>query len=107
LTNQNVLRAVARQLAAAEPAIAAGQRAAEWADPHAGEGGHDLNAQLTGYHIVERTLREDSAATGRTLGDLDWPAGYLPVSILHNRRLINADPAVRLHPGDRISFLTS
>jgi hypothetical protein len=29
------------------------------------------------------------------------------VSILHNRRLINADPAVRLHPGDRISFLTS
>ncbi|HEX3786470.1 MAG TPA: chloride channel protein [Pseudonocardiaceae bacterium] len=105
LTNQNVLRTVASQLTAAEPAIAAGQRAAEWADPHAGEAGHDRNTQLTGYRIVERTLSANSTATGRTLGELDWPAGYLPVSVLHNRRLIDADPTVELHPGDRISFL--
>jgi CIC family chloride channel protein len=105
LTNQSVLRAVARQLTAAEPDIAAGQRAAEWADPHAGMSGHDLNSQLQGYHIVERTLREKSGAVGHVLGELDWPVGHLPVSVLHNRHLLDADPAVRLAGGDRISFL--
>jgi CIC family chloride channel protein len=105
LTNQSVMRAVARQLTAAEPDIAAGQRAAEWADPHAGTAGHALNSQLQGYHIVERTLTEKSGAVGRALGELDWPVGHLPVSVLHNRRLLDADPAVRLAAGDRISFL--
>ncbi|HJP80265.1 MAG TPA: chloride channel protein [Pseudonocardiaceae bacterium] len=105
LTNQSVMRAVAHQLTNAEPDIAAGQRAAEWADPHAGTAGHALNSQLHGYHIVERTLTEKSGAVGRTLGELDWPVGHLPVSVLHNRRLLDADPAVRLTAGDRISFL--
>jgi CIC family chloride channel protein len=105
LTNQSVLRAVARQLAAAEPDIAAGARAAEWADPHAGTTGHDPHAELPGYRIVERTLNQNSTATGRTLGDLDWPASHLPVSVLHNRRLIDADPTIRLAAGDRVSFL--
>jgi CIC family chloride channel protein len=105
LTNQSVMRAIAHQLTAAEPDIAAGQRAAEWADPEAGRSGHALNAQLPGYHVVERTLRDDSGAVGHALGELDWPAGHLPVSVLHNRRLLDADPAVRLAAGDRISFL--
>ncbi|HEY2697467.1 MAG TPA: chloride channel protein, partial [Pseudonocardiaceae bacterium] len=105
LTNQSVMRAVAHQLTAAEPQIAAGQRAAEWADPEAGTSGHDLNSQLPGYHIVERTLGEDSGAVGHALGDLDWPSGHVPVSVMHNRRLLDADPAQRLSAGDRISFL--
>jgi CIC family chloride channel protein len=105
LTNQSVLRAVARQLAAAEPDITAGARAAEWADPHAATAGHDPHAELPGYRIVERTLDQNSTAAGRTLGELDWPAGHLPVSVLHNRRLIDAVPTVRLAAGDRVSFL--
>ncbi|TNC21578.1 chloride channel protein [Amycolatopsis alkalitolerans] len=105
LTNQNVLRAVATQLADAEPKISAGQRAAEWADPNAGQAEHDLNTELDGYRIVERTLAEDSAAVGRTIGELDWPDRYLPVSVLHDRRLSEADPAHRLAAGDRISVL--
>ncbi|HEY4459229.1 MAG TPA: TrkA C-terminal domain-containing protein, partial [Pseudonocardiaceae bacterium] len=90
LTNQSVMRAVARQLANEEPDTGSD---------------HALNAQLPGYHIVERTLAENSAATGRALGDLDWPHDHLPVSVLHNRRLLDADPAVQLAAGDRISFL--
>jgi CIC family chloride channel protein len=105
LTNQSVMRAIARQLTTAEPDIAAAQRAAEWADPQAGTAGHALNSQLPGYHIVEHTLTANSAAVGRTLGELDWPDGHLPVSVLHNRRLVDADPTVRLAVGDRINFL--
>jgi CIC family chloride channel protein len=90
LTNQSLLRAVARQLAAAKPEITAG---------------HDPHAELPGYRIIERTLDQHSTATGRTLGELDWPAGHLPVSVLHNRQLIDADPAIRLAAGDSVSFL--
>ncbi|MGH3796652.1 MAG: chloride channel protein [Pseudonocardiaceae bacterium] len=105
ITNQNVLRTVAAQVAAEEPAITAGQRAAEWADPHAGEAAHDPNTQLAGYQIAEFTLHSDSAASGRTLGELDWPPGYLPVSIVHNRRLTNTDPTLRLSAGDRVNVV--
>jgi CIC family chloride channel protein len=45
ITNQNVLRTVATRIAAAEPDIAAGHRAAQWADPRAEEAGH--NRRLT------------------------------------------------------------
>ncbi|MGB8961664.1 MAG: chloride channel protein [Pseudonocardiaceae bacterium] len=105
ITNQNVLRTVAEQVAAAEPDIAAGQRAAEWADPQAGAAGHDPHTQLPGYQIIEYTLRSDSTAAGRTLGDLHWPPGHLPVSIMHDRRLADADPHTPLTPGDRINVL--
>jgi len=105
LTNQDVLRAVATHLADAEPDMAASRTAAKWADPHAGTAEHDMRSQLAGYHIVERTLGLDSAAVGRTLGELDWPAGHLPVSILHDRQLIEADSTVRLTTGDRINIL--
>jgi CIC family chloride channel protein len=105
LTNQSVLRAVARQLATAVPDIAAGAHAAEWADPHAGTTGHDPHAELPGYRIVERTLDENSTAAGRTLGELGWPAGHVPVSVLRDSRLIDADLTMRLAAGDRVSVL--
>jgi CIC family chloride channel protein len=105
LTNQHVLRAVATYLADAEPDMAASRTAANWADPHAGTAEHDLRSQLAGYHIVECTLGPDSAAVGRTLGEFDWPASHLPVSILHDRQLVEADPTVRLATGDRINIL--
>ena len=105
LTNQNVLRAVASYLAEAEPDMAASRTAAKWADPQAGTAEHDLHSQLAGYRIIEHTLAPDSAAAGRTLGELDWPAGHLPVSILHDRQLLEADPTLRLTTGDRINIL--
>lgn len=106
ITNQNVLQAVARQLAAAEPSIAAGRRAAEWADPHAEDAEHDRGTQLTGYHIIEYTLTPDAPAAGRRLGELSWPPGHLPVSVLHRRQLVEPDHQLQLVSGDRISVLT-
>ncbi len=52
-TNQNVLRAVAAYLAAAEPDIAASRQAAKWADPQARTAEHDPRSQLAGHRIVE------------------------------------------------------
>lgn len=105
LTNQNVLRAVDAYLADAQPDIAASHQAAEWADPQAPTAEHDPRSQLAGYRIVEHTLTPDSAAVGRIVGELDWPTGHFPVSVLHNRQLVDADAAVRLAAGDRINVL--
>jgi chloride channel protein, CIC family len=105
ITNQNVLRTVAAQVAAAEPDIAAGHRAAQWADPHVGAAGHDRGTQLPGYQVIEYTLRDGSTVVGRTLDELFWPPGHLPVSIIHNGRLTDADPHTSLEPGDHINVL--
>jgi hypothetical protein len=40
------------------------------------------------------------------LSDVNWPPGYLPVSLLHNRHLRRPDPHIVLRPGDRIALLT-
>jgi CIC family chloride channel protein len=105
LTNQNVLRAVGDYLADALPDIAASHQAAEWADPKAGRAEHDPRSQLAGYCIVEHSLTPDSAAVGRILGQLDWPAGHFPVSVLRERQLVDADATVRLAAGDRINII--
>ncbi len=105
LTNQNVLRAVGAHFTDVQADVAAGQKAAEWADPHAATAEHDPRSQLGGYCIVEHTLTPESVAAGRLLGDLDWPAGHFPVSVVHRRRLVDADATVKLAPGDRINIL--
>ncbi|OBH40102.1 chloride channel protein [Mycobacterium mantenii] len=90
LTNQNVLRAVATHVTA---------------DPGTPGPEHDPRSQLDGYCIVEHTLTADSVAVGRNLDDFGWPAGHVPVSVVHNRRLVDAHPTVRLSAGDRINVL--
>ena len=105
LTNQNVLRAVGAYLAEAYPEIAASHQAAESADPKAAMAEHDPHSQLAGYRIVEHTLSADSAAVGRILGELNWPTGCRPVTVLHDRHLVDADAAIRLAAGDRINVL--
>jgi CIC family chloride channel protein len=98
LTNQNVLRAVGAYVTDVEPGVTA-------RDPGTPETEHDPRSQLDGYCIVEHTLTADSVAVGLTLDDLEWPTGHLPVSVMHNRRLVDAQPAVRLATGDRINVL--
>ncbi|WP_245845326.1 chloride channel protein [Mycobacterium arosiense] len=91
LTNQNVLRAVGAYVTDVEPGISAAD--------------HDPRSQLDGYRIIEHTLTADSVAVGRTLEELEWPIGHRPVSVMHNRRLLDAQPALRLAAGDRVNVL--
>jgi CIC family chloride channel protein len=96
LTNQNVLHVFNSQLSTTPSTDPALSDNAE----------HDPHAELPGYRIVERTLTDQSTAVGRRLGDLTWPAGHQPVSLLHNHQLFNPDPQLRLAPGDQINILT-
>ena len=106
ITNQDVLRAVGTQLGGAASSITAGHDAAQWADPHHDSGEeHDPRSALAGFQIAEFTLDEDTTARDRTIGELAWPPGYLPVSILRHRQLRRPEPTTRLRPGDRVNVL--
>lgn len=103
LTNQNVLRAVGAHFTHVDRN---GGGAADVSDPlKAPDAEHDPRSELDGYCIIEYTLEANSAAVGRNLDELEWPPGHLPVSVVHNRRLVDARPTVRLAAGDRVNVL--
>jgi CIC family chloride channel protein len=104
-TNQHVLRAIAHQVSAAEPDVVAGNKAARWAEPVGQNDEHDRGTGLSGYNVVEHTLEQDSAAVGKRIGEIDWPPEHLPVTLLHNRQLMDPKPDMVLHPGDRLTLL--
>jgi chloride channel protein, CIC family len=104
ITNTSVLEAVAREIGSSPPQtiparVSGGSprgRPAASAPPP---------TPLPGYQVLEVTVEAGSPASGRALGALRWPPGYLPVSVLHHRSLQEPDPGRILAPGDRISLL--
>ena len=105
ITTQNVLQAVARHIHTAEAGTAQ-PRPAAGPTPH---GPHDdpreAPAPLGGYQVLEITIAAGSPAAGQAFGDIAWPPGYVPVSVLDNRTLRDPDPGITLLPGDRVSLL--
>jgi CIC family chloride channel protein len=76
------------------------------AEPAAGPDGAEPPTPLPGYQVVEVTLGPESAAVGKPLGAIRWPAHAIPVSLQRSRRLTAPDPAITLVSGDRVSVLT-
>jgi CIC family chloride channel protein len=107
VTNADVLRALARQVAGARAHAHAVHAQA------AASGDHDdaeamlrhPPVPLPGYQLIEVTITDASPAAGQALADVAWPAASSPVSVLHGRRLRTPDPALILAPGDRVSLL--
>jgi hypothetical protein len=61
---------------------------------------------LDGHRVIQLAAGESSPATGSKLGQVSWPVGTVPVSVLRDRRVKDPDPNLRLAPGDRTSLLT-
>ena len=106
VTAPDVLRAIARQIAAGQPGTAHAQLAADWdhADPDSAR--QHPPTPLPGYQLVEITIAGDSPASSRKLGEVLWPPASTPVSILRGRHLRPPDPQLTLAPGDRVGLLT-
>jgi chloride channel protein, CIC family len=106
ITSHNVLHAVARRISAARAATAEPEAPTQRAIPHHQAAAHEAPHPLPGYQILEITISAGAPASGKTLGDISWPPGMLPVTILNHHTLRDADPAITLAPGDRINLLT-
>jgi CIC family chloride channel protein len=105
VTNNRVLQAIAQRISTAQPQVAQGQLAAEWALPDPEATLREPPTPLRGYRILEVAIADGSPASGQALRTLTWPPGTLPVSVLHHRRLRDPQPDLTLSPGDRIILL--
>ena len=98
ITGASVLDTVARE-------ISGPQAAAGGARPDGESSRQEPPNPLPGYQVLEITIEDGSPASGQALGAITWPPGILPVSVLRNRRLQDAEPGLTLTPGDRINLL--
>jgi CIC family chloride channel protein len=106
VTNNRVLQTVAQKINTAQTQTTRAQLAAEWALPDPESALREPSTPLRGYQILEVTVEAGSPAAGRALRTITWPPGANMVSVLHNRRIRDPDPALILSPGDRIILLT-
>ena len=100
ITGASVLDTVAREIGGPPP-----QAAAAGAGPDGESSRQEPPNPLPGYQVLEVTIEDGSPASGQALGAITWPPGILPVSVLRNRRLQDAEPGLTLTPGDRINLL--
>jgi CIC family chloride channel protein len=105
VTSTSVLRAVAREIRNSQEETAEAQAAADWDHDSPASTAEAPPNPLPGYRIVEITIADGSTAAGRELGDVAWPAGWVPVSLLRNRNLRQPDPKTVLDSGDRVNLL--
>jgi chloride channel protein, CIC family len=96
ITGASVLDTVAREIGGPQAAAAG---------PDGESSGQEPPNPLPGYQVLEVTIEDGSPASGSTLGAITWPPGSLPVSVLRNRRLQDAEPSLILSPGDQINLL--
>jgi len=105
VTNASAMHAIARDLGAATAASTRAELEADLAAARQPTDAADAPNPLTGYRVIEVLVEDHSPAAGRALGAMAWPAGHIPVSVLHHRVLHAADPRLELAPGDRINLL--
>ena len=105
VTNTSVLQALARQLSTAQAETARAQLAADWGHEDLESSLSEPSSPLPGYQITEITITAGSPASGERLGDVAWPAGAVPVTVLRTGQLRAADPGTVLRAGDRIAVL--
>jgi chloride channel protein, CIC family len=103
ITNDSVLRAVAREIGSSPPQASRPAAHAAGARPEGSAA--DPPTPLPRYQVLEVSIDPDSPAAGKALGTITWPEGSIPVSVLHHRNLDEPDPGLTLTPGDRVSLL--
>jgi CIC family chloride channel protein len=107
VTNASVLQALARQLSTGRAETARAQLAADWEHQDLESSLREPPSPLPGYRVAEIMIGADAQASGQRLGDLAWPAGSVPVTVLRAGRLRTAAPGIVLRAGDRVSVLAA
>jgi chloride channel protein, CIC family len=104
ITSHDVIRAMAKRLAAYPGDASQGNLAAEWATPAPAGTARTPPSPLPGYQIVELGIGS-SVGGGQRIGALDWPPGATPVAVTRRHRTTIAGPDTKLRPGDHLVIL--
>ncbi|HZO76410.1 MAG TPA: chloride channel protein [Solirubrobacteraceae bacterium] len=105
LTRADVLRALATEVRSSEEEVEEGAVAAEFAVENPLAAIHVPSTPLRGYQMLELRILEDSPASGRRVGDIQWPPGCIVAAVTTGREVRVARPDLPLEPGERVIVL--
>lgn len=105
ITNDDVLRALARRVRETAEEAARGALATEWAGEHPERHTDTPPTPIEGYDIVELLVSEMPEVDDQRLGLIEWPPGWITVAVRNGRRTNIATPMTLLRRGDRIVLL--
>ena len=100
-----MLQAIARQISAARATAnqAPRTRRQDLSGPQ--DDLREAPDPLDSYQLLEVTIPAGSPCAGQALGDITWPPGCVPVTVVDNGTLRDPDPGIILAPGDHINLL--
>ncbi len=107
VTAPDVLRAIARQITTTQAQTTQAQISADWHHANPDALPQHPPTPLPGYQLTEITITAGSPAAGRTLAEVTWPPGSIPVTVLRGHQLRPPQPELTLASGDRVSLLTA
>ncbi len=105
LTSHNVLQAVARHICAAQAGTAGAQPENEPVLPGPHDDFREAPTPLDSYQLLEVTIPVGSPSAAQALGDVTWPPGCVPVTVLDDGTQRDPDPGIILAAGDRVGLL--
>jgi CIC family chloride channel protein len=105
ITRQNVLEALSQTVQTSEQSIEQGAVAADFGADDPSLSAHRSSTPLAGYEIVELTITSGSAAAGRRVEEIAWPADCLVVAASDGHELVALGAQTILRAGERVILL--
>jgi chloride channel protein, CIC family len=103
VTRQDVLAALAEQVGATGEEAERGTLATQLVTD--GRKAHLPTTPLSGYELVEVTIRPSSAALGSALGKVSWPEGWVVVAVTTRGEVVSPRDDIVLQVGERVLLL--
>jgi CIC family chloride channel protein len=107
LTKQAILRTLADQIEAANHHAERGAIASDFAVENPREEAHQPTNPLGGHQLVELVIDGGSRLIGTRVGDVSWPGGATPVTVVRDASSVEQFQDVRLRVGDQVSLLVA
>jgi chloride channel protein, CIC family len=103
VSRQDVLSALAARVSAIADEAEEGAMATE----HSSDGvkAHVPSSPVSGYEVVEVSLRTGSPGLGRKVGDIPWPEGSIVVGVTEGREVMAPRKDIVLRLGERVVLL--
>jgi CIC family chloride channel protein len=106
ITTEDAMRALGARVHSSAQEIERGAEAAEFAVENPHEQVHEPSSPLSGYEIVEVTVRPNAPVCSRRVDEVDWPAGSRVVAVSKGGEFLVPRQGVELNPGDRVVLIS-
>jgi CIC family chloride channel protein len=105
ITRHNILDTLAQTIQSSEQSIERGAVAADFGADDPALAAHQSSTPLSGYHIIEITINNNSPALGQRADEISWPPGCLVVAVTNQKSGVLSSADTILRDGTRVILL--